>query len=94
LLLVWVSSTTVGSLGGREHGHFNSSNYGYSHCHALNAAKNQVVKTAEAVTDAMGTRLGSAVPCQGALSYLDMLRPPELDLSKFVVNLKDMNDPS
>jgi len=26
-----------------------------------NAAKNQVVKTAEAVADAMGTRLGSAV---------------------------------
>jgi len=55
-----------------------------------NAAKNQVVKTAEAV--AGGTRLGSAVDPtsvrESIEDYLDMLRPPELDLSKFVVNLK------
>jgi len=52
-----------------------------------------MVKTAEAVADAMGTRLGSAVDPtsirESIEDYLDMLRPPELDLSKFGVNLKD-----
>lgn len=102
VLLVWVSSTTVGSLVGSV---VNTATSGFqaimgtaTAALGANAAKNQVVKTAEAVADAMGTRLGSAVDPTSIRDsiedYLDMLRPPELDLSKIRSEFeKIVNDP-
>lgn len=102
LLLVWVSSTTVGSLVGSL---VNTATSGFqaivgtaTAALGANAAKNQVVATAEAVADAMGTRLGGAVDPtsirESIEDYLDMVRPPELDISKIRGEFeKIVNDP-
>ena len=102
LLLVWVSSTTVGSLVGSL---VNTATSGFqaivgtaTAALGANTAKNQVVATAEAVADAMGTRLGAAVDPtsirESIEDYLDMVRPPELDISKIRGEFeKIVNDP-
>ena len=90
LLLVWVSSTTVGSLVGSV---VNTATSGFqaimgTATAALGAktVNDQVVRTAEAAASAVRRELGSAVD-PGSIrdsieDYLEMLRPPELDLSK------------
>ncbi|BAZ12172.1 hypothetical protein NIES4071_40000 [Calothrix sp. NIES-4071] len=102
LLLVWVSSTTVGSLIG------NVVNTATSGLQAImgtataalgaKAVNNQVVATAEAAAAAVRREFGSAVDPQGIRDniedYLEMLRPPELDLSKIRGEFeKLLNDP-
>ncbi|MBF2066385.1 MAG: MFS transporter [Calothrix sp. C42_A2020_038] len=102
LLLVWVSSTTVGSLIG------NVVNTATSGLQAImgtataalgaKAVNNQVVATAEAAAAAVRRELGSAID-PGSIrdnieDYLEMLRPPELDLSKIRAEFENLlNDP-
>ncbi|BAY61053.1 hypothetical protein NIES22_11140 [Calothrix brevissima NIES-22] len=90
LLLMWVSSTTVGSLIGSV---VNTATSGFqaimgTATAALGAktVSNQVVATAEAAAAAMRRELGSGIDPtsirENVEDYLDRLRPPELDLSK------------
>ena len=90
LLLVWVSSTTVGSLVGSV---VNTATSGFqaimgtaTAALGAKAINNQVVATAEAAAAAVRREIGSAID-PGTIrdnieDYLEMLRPPELDLSK------------
>ena len=90
LLLVWVSSTTVGSLVGSV---VNTATSGFqaimgTATAALGAktVNDQVVRTAEAAASAVRRELGSAMD-PGSIrdsieDYIERLRPPELDLSK------------
>jgi hypothetical protein len=90
LLLVWFSSTTVGSLIGSL---VNSATSGLqaimgtaTAALGAKAINNQVVATAEAAAAAVRRELGSGID-PGSIrdnieDYLEMLRPPELDLSK------------
>ncbi|MBD2356977.1 MFS transporter [Tolypothrix sp. FACHB-123] len=90
LLLMWVSSTTVGSLIGSV---VNSATAGFqaimgTATAALGAktVSNQVVATAEAAAAAVRRELGNGIDPtsirENVEDYLDRLRPPELDLSK------------
>ncbi|MBD0302651.1 MAG: MFS transporter, partial [Tolypothrix sp. T3-bin4] len=90
LLLVWVSSTTVGSLVGSV---VNTATSGFqaimgtaTAALGAKAINNQVVATAEAAAAAVRREIGSAIdPAtirDNIEDYLEMVRPPELDLSK------------
>ncbi|WP_414548572.1 MFS transporter [Anabaena sp. CCY 0017] len=90
LLLVWVSSTTVGSLVGSV---VNSATSGFqaimgtaTAALGAKAVNQQVVATAEAAAAAVRRELGNAVdPAsirENIEDYLEQLRPPELDLSR------------
>ncbi|WP_414541175.1 MFS transporter [Nostoc sp. CCY0012] len=103
LLLVWVSSTTVGSLIGSV---VNSATSGFqaimgtaTAALGAKAVNQQVVATAEAAAAAVRREIGSAVDPdsirENVEDYLEKIRPPELDLSKirgdFENLLKDPN---
>ncbi|MCV3213813.1 MFS transporter [Plectonema radiosum NIES-515] len=90
LLLVWVSSTTVGSLVGSV---VNTATSGFqaimgtaTAALGAKAINNQVVATAEAAAAAVRREIGSAIDPssirENIEDYLEMVRPPELDLSK------------
>ncbi|MDB9318665.1 MFS transporter [Nodularia spumigena] len=90
LLLVWVSSTTVGSLVGSV---VNSATSGFqaimgtaTAALGAKAVNQQVVATAEAAASAVRREIGHAVDPtsirENIEDYLEQLRPPELDLSK------------
>ncbi|MEA5623835.1 MFS transporter [Nostoc sp. UHCC 0251] len=102
LLLVWVSSTTVGSLIGSV---VNTATSGFqaimgtaTAALGAKAVNNQVVATAEAAAAAVRRELGSAID-PGSIrenieDYLDKLRPPELDVSKIRSDFENLlNDP-
>jgi nucleoid DNA-binding protein len=101
-LLVWVSSTTVGSLIGSV---VNTATAGMqaimgtaTAALGAKAVNNQVVATAEAAAAAVRRELGSAID-PGSIrdsieDYIDMLKPPELDLSKIRSEFENLlNDP-
>ena len=102
LLLVWVSSTTVGSLVGSV---VNTATSGFqaimgTATAALGAktVNDQVVRTAEAAASAVRRELGSAMDPtsirESIEDYLDTLRPPELDISKIRGEFENIvNDP-
>ncbi|MBD2606365.1 MFS transporter [Scytonema hofmannii FACHB-248] len=102
LLLVWVSSTTVGSLVGSV---VNSATSGFqaimgtaTAALGAKAINNQVVATAEAAAAAVRREIGSAIDPssirENIEDYLEMVRPPELDLSKIRGEFeKLLNDP-
>lgn len=102
LLLVWVSSTTVGSLVGSL---VNTATSGLqaimgtaTAALGAKAINNQVVATAEAAAAAVRREIGSAVdPAtlrDKVEDYLEMVRPPELDISKIRGEFeKLLNDP-
>ncbi len=90
LLLVWVSSTTVGSLIGSV---FNTATSGFqailgtaTAALGAKAVNNQVVATAEAAASAVRRELSGTIDttnlAETVEDYLDKLRPPELDISK------------
>lgn len=90
LLLVWVSSTTVGSLVGSV---VNTATSGFqaimgtaTAALGAKAINSQVVATAEAAAAAVRREIGSAIDPStirdNIEDYLEMVRPPELDLSK------------
>ncbi|MEH2198353.1 MFS transporter [Nostoc sp.] len=102
LLLVWVSSTTVGSLIGSV---VNTATSGFqaimgtaTAALGAKAVNSQVVATAEAAAAAVRRELGSAID-PGSIrenieDYLDKLRPPELDVSKIRSDFENLlNDP-
>ena len=102
LLLVWVSSTTVGSMIGSV---FNTATSGFqaimgtaTMALGAKAVNQQVVATAEAAAAAVRREIGGAID-PGSIrdnieDYLEMLRPPELDLSKIRGEFeKLLNDP-
>ena len=102
LLLVWVSSTTVGSLIGSV---VNTATSGFqaimgtaTAALGAKAVNDQVVSTAEAAAAAVRRELGSAIDPtsirENIEDYLDALRPPELDLSKIRGEFENLlNDP-
>lgn len=102
LLLVWVSSTTVGSLVGSV---VNTATSGFqaimgTATAALGAktVNDQVVRTAEAAASAVRRELGSAMDPtsirESIEDYLDTLRPPDLDISKIRGEFENIvNDP-
>jgi nucleoid DNA-binding protein len=102
LLLVWVSSTTVGSLVGSV---VNTATSGFqaimgtaTAALGAKAVNQQVVSTAEAAAAAVRRELGSAIDPASIRDniedYIEMLRPPELDLSKIRGEFeKLLNDP-
>ncbi|MEH1912421.1 MFS transporter [Nostoc sp.] len=102
LLLVWVSSTTVGSLIGSV---VNTATSGFqaimgtaTAALGAKAINNQVVATAEAAAAAIGRELGSAIDPvsirENMEDYLEKIRPPELDLSKIRSDFENLlNDP-
>lgn len=102
VILVWVSSTTVGSLVGSV---VNTATSGFqaimgTATAALGAktVNDQVVRTAEAAASAVRRELGSAMDPtsirESVEDYLQMLRPPELDLSKIRSEFERIvNDP-
>ncbi|MHC5598467.1 MAG: MFS transporter [Nostoc sp.] len=102
LLLVWVSSTTVGSLVGSV---VNTATSGFqaimgtaTAALGAKAVNNQVVATAEAAAAAIRRELGSAID-PGSIrenieDYLEKIRPPELDVSKIRSDFENLlNDP-
>lgn len=102
LLLVWVSSTTVGSLIGSV---VNSATSGFqaimgtaTAALGAKAVSNQVVATAEAAAAAVRREIGSAIDPSSIRDniedYLEMVRPPELDFSKIKGEFEKLfNDP-
>ena len=102
LMLVWVSSTTVGSLVGSV---VNTATSGFqalmgtaTAAIGAKAVNQQVVSTAEAAAAAVRRELGSAVDPmtvrERVEDYLEMLRPPELDLGKIRREFEGLlNDP-
>ncbi len=102
LLLVWVSSTTVGSLIGSV---VNTATSGFqaimgtaTAALGAKAVNNQVVATAEAAAAAIRRELGSAIDPisirENIEDYLDKLRPPELDVSRIRSDFENLlNDP-
>ena len=89
-LLVYVSSTTVGSLVGSV---FNTASSGVQAIMGTAAAalgakavNDQVVSTAEAAAAAVGRQLGTALDPtsirESIEDYVEALKPPELDISK------------
>lgn len=102
LLLMWVSSTTVGSLIGSV---VNTATSGFqaimgtaTAALGAKAVNQQVVATAEAAAAAVRRELGSAIDPvslrENVEDYLERLRPPELDLSKIRGEFERLlNDP-
>lgn len=102
LLLVWVSSTTVGSLIGSV---VNTATSGFqaimgtaTAALGAKAVNNQVVATAEAAAAAIRRELGSAIDPvsirENIEDYLEKIRPPELDVSKIRSDFENLlNDP-
>lgn len=102
VLLVWVSSTTVGSLIGSV---VNSATSGFqaimgtaTAALGAKAVNQQVVSTAEAAAAAVRRELGNAVDPgtirENIEDYLEMLRPPELDITKIRGEFERLlNDP-
>ncbi|MBN3885870.1 MAG: MFS transporter [Nostoc sp.] len=102
LILVWVSSTTVGSLIGSV---VNTATSGFqaimgtaTAALGAKAVNNQVVATAEAAAAAVRRELGSAIDPvsirENIEDYLEKIRPPELDLSKIRSDFENLlNDP-
>ncbi len=102
LLLVWVGSSSVGSLIGSL---FHTATSGVQALMGTAAAaigakavNNQVVATAEAAASAIRRELGSAVDPtsirENVEDYLQMLRPPELDINKIRSEFENLvNDP-
>ncbi|MBW4676192.1 MAG: MFS transporter [Desmonostoc geniculatum HA4340-LM1] len=102
LLLVWVSSTTVGSLIGSV---VNTATSGFqaimgtaTAALGAKAVNNQVVATAEAAAAAVRRELGSGIDPvsirENIEDYLEKLRPPELDLSRIRSDFENLlNDP-
>jgi nucleoid DNA-binding protein len=102
ILLVWVSSTTVGSLVGSV---VNTATSGFqaimgtaTAALGAKAVNNQVVATAEAAAAAVRRELGSAIDPisirENIEDYLDRLRPPELDISRIRNEFQSLlNDP-
>ncbi len=102
LILVWVSSTTVGSLIGSV---VNTATSGFqaimgtaTAALGAKAVNNQVVATAEAAAAAVRRELGSAIDPvsirENIEDYLDKLRPPELDVSRIRSDFENLlNDP-
>ncbi|MGQ4646417.1 MFS transporter [Lyngbya aestuarii] len=102
-LLVWVSSTTVGSLIGSV---VNTATSGFqaiwgTAAAALGAgvASKQVVNTAEAAAAAVRRELGSAIDPEtiheNVQEYLEALRPPELNLQQIRSEFENLlQDPS
>lgn len=102
LLLMWVSSTTVGSLIGSV---VNTATASFqaimgTATAALGArsVNQQVVATAEAAASAVRRELGSAIPPasirQNVEHYIEKLRPPELDISQIRDEFKSLlNEP-
>lgn len=101
-LLVWVSSTTVGSLIGSV---VNTATSGFqaivgtaTAALGAKAVNDQVVSTAEAAAAAVRRELGSGLDPtsirESIEDYLDALRPPELDMSRIRGEFeKLLNDP-
>ncbi|AKG22981.1 hypothetical protein [Calothrix sp. 336/3] len=102
LLLVWVSSTTVGSLIGSV---VNTATSGFQAIMGTATAafgaktiNQQVVATAEAAASAVRKEIGSAID-PGSLretmeEYLEMVRSPELDLNQVRADFAGLlNDP-
>ncbi|BAZ40145.1 hypothetical protein NIES4101_61060 [Calothrix sp. NIES-4101] len=102
LLLVWVSSTTVGSLIGNV---INTATSGFqaimgtaTAAMGAKAVNNQVVATAEAAAAALRKEFGSALDPAGIRDniedYLEKLRPQELDVKKIRAEFENiLNDP-
>jgi nucleoid DNA-binding protein len=102
LLLVWVSSTTVGSLIGSV---VNTATSGFqaimgtaTAALGAKAVNNQVIATAEAAAAAVRRELGSGMDAgsirENIEDYLEKLRPPELDVSKIRSDFENLlNDP-
>lgn len=102
LLLMWVSSTTVGSLIGSV---VNTATASFqaimgTATAALGArsVNQQVVATAEAAASAVRRELGSAIPPasirQNVEYYIEKLRPPELDILQIRDEFKSLlNEP-
>jgi Predicted membrane protein, putative toxin regulator len=101
-MLVWVSSTTVGSLIGSV---VNSATAGFqaivgtaASAIGAKAASNQVVATAKAAAAAVGHELGSAIDPtslrENVEDYIQSLKPPELDIKGMRSEFeKLLNDP-
>ncbi len=98
LLLVWVSSTTVGSLVGSV---VNSATSGFqaimgtaTAALGAKAVNQQVVATAEAAASAVRRELGSAIDPtsirENVEDYIEKLRPPELDFSQIRSDLENL----
>ncbi|MFW9261851.1 MFS transporter [Nostoc sp. CALU 546] len=102
LILVWVSSTTVGSLIGSV---VNTATSGFqaimgtaTAALGAKAVNNQVVATAEAAAAAVRRELGSAIDPvsirENIEDYLEKIRPPEIDVSKIRSDFENLlNDP-
>lgn len=102
LLLVWFSSTTVGSLIGSV---VNTATSGFqaimgtaTAALGAKAVNDQVVATAEAAASAVRRELGSSIDPtsirESIEDYIDTLRPPELDISKIRGEFENLlNDP-
>lgn len=102
-LLVWVSSTTVGSLIGSV---VNTATSGFQALVGTataaiggSAVKKEVVQTAEATAAAVRRELGSAIDPEtireNLEDYIQAIRPPELNLQKIRGELEDLiNDPN
>lgn len=101
-LLVWVSSSTVGSLIGSV---MNAATSGFQSILGAataaiggRAAKHQIVSTAEAVASAVRTELGSAIDPQSIREsveeYVQKIQLPKLDLSRIRGDFEALlNDP-
>ncbi|BAY37443.1 hypothetical protein NIES2111_17810 [Nostoc sp. NIES-2111] len=102
LLLMWVSSTTVGSLIGSV---VNTATSGFqaimgtaTAALGAKAVNQQVVATAEAAAAAVRRELGSAIDPisirENIEDYIEKLRPPELDISNIRSEFERLlNDP-
>ncbi|MHC0062382.1 MFS transporter [Nostoc sp. UIC 10890] len=102
LILVWVSSTTVGSLIGSV---VNTATSGFqaimgtaTAALGAKAVNNQVVATAEAAAAAVRRELGSGIDPvsirENIEDYLEKIRPPEIDVSKIRSDFENLlNDP-
>ena len=102
LLLMWVSSTTVGSLIGSVVNTATSSFQAImgtaTAALGAKAVNQQVVATAEAAASAVRRELGGAIDPNrirdSVEDYLEMVRPPELDISKIKAEFQNLlNDP-
>jgi len=102
LLLVWASSTAVGSLIGSV---INTATSGFQAIVGTAAAaigakatSNQMVATAEAAAAAVGRQIGNAIDPvsirENLEDYLSTLRPPEIDVQKLRKDFENvLSDP-
>ncbi|MDF5718033.1 MAG: MFS transporter [Rhizonema sp. NSF051] len=102
LLLMWVSTTTVGSLIGSVVNTATSSFQAImgtaTAALGAKAVNQQVVATAEAAASAVRREIGGAIDPNrirdSVEDYLEMVRPPELDISKIKGEFQNLlNDP-